>query len=114
MALLAFSPSLRIKRTPLQHGLHNQHPTIYTLPRDLQGDDKALGAVHVHRNVSHGIGYYHQHDMSGLCTGMGRVGEVFCLGIVDFRCRCFGYDCFIFAIFIVSSPSLTARHWLMN
>jgi len=71
----------------------------YTLYPDLQGDDKALGAVHVHRNVSHGIGYYHQHDMFGLCTGMGRLGEVFCLGIVDF-------DAVVSVMTALSSPFL--------
>lgn len=83
MALLDLGSCLCAERASLPRGMHHQLTAVRALPRNLQGHDRPPCPVNVHWHVPDGPGDYHQYDMFRLCTGLGGVGALLCLGTVD-------------------------------
>lgn len=102
MAVLDLRGRVCAERASLHLGMHHQRAAVHALPGDPQGHDHPSCPVHVHWHISHGSGHDHQHDLFRVCTCLGRMDTLLCLGTVDIRRRGLSDDGSVSAIPAVS------------
>lgn len=57
-------------------------PSIHTLPARLPRRPTASASESVSSDFPRGTGYADQHDVVGVCAGLGRGSGYFCMGVV--------------------------------
>lgn len=80
---LSINRLLRAKRRHLCASLGHVDSAIHIISRDLAGHDPGSNKFVVSGNGTHGLRDTHRYVGLGLCSALGRMGRVLCVGFVD-------------------------------